>query len=244
MTSRPARLLVIAGSDSSGGAGVQADIRTASALGVQVMTAITAVTAQDTNSVHAVHYVPISVVRQQIVLCLSGADAIKIGMLGTAEIVEAVADVLEKDARDVPFVLDPVLASTSGTPLLEADAIPVLKNRLFPLTTLLTPNIPEAAILAGMEDTRRAGAQLRALGCRAVLIKGGHARDETVEDLLIDENGARTFSSPRIPGLGARGTGCMLATAIACGLAQGISLTDSILRAREFVREAIRDVIE
>ena len=234
------RILVIAGSDSSGGAGLQADIRTAAALGVHAMTAVTAVTAQDACSVRAIHYTPASLVRQQISCSLSGAAAIKIGMLGTTEIVSTVAYVLEQQAPGVPLVLDPVLASTSGTKLLEENAISLLKERLFSLTTLLTPNIPEAEALTGTDDMRRAGEVLRALGCKAVLIKGGHAKGETVEDVLIVESGTQTFASPRIPGPGARGTGCILATAIACGLAKGSLLTDSILRARDFVHEAIR----
>lgn len=234
------RILIIAGSDSSGGAGLQADIRTAAAFGVHPVTAVTAVTAQDATRVRAIHYAPASLVREQITCSLSGAAAIKIGMLGTAEIVSAVADVLEEQSLGVPLVLDPVLVSTSGTKLLEENAISVLKERVLSLTTLLTPNIPEAEALTGTEDMRRAGEMLRALGCKAVLIKGGHAQGETVEDVLVAESGTQTFASPRIPGPGARGTGCMLSTAIACGLAQGMSLAESVLRARDFVHEEIR----
>jgi hydroxymethylpyrimidine/phosphomethylpyrimidine kinase len=241
------RLLIIAGSDSSGGAGLQADIKTAAAFGVCAMTAVTAVTVQDSTRVHAIHLVSAVLVRDQIAGCLAdiGCDAIKIGMLGSAEIVTTIADILEERARGIPLVLDPVLASTSGTRLLEENAVSVLKQRLFPLTTLLTPNIPEAETLAGTEvdgtnDMRRAGETLRVLGCKAVLVKGGHAQGETAEDVLVDETGAQEFASPRIRGAGARGTGCMLATAVACGLAQQIPLTRSVVRARKFVREQIR----
>lgn len=244
------RLLIIAGSDSSGGAGLQADIRTATAFGVCAMTAVTAVTAQDTAGVHAIHLVPAALVRDQIASCLAdtGCDAIKIGMLGSAEIVTTVANILGERARGIPVVLDPVLASTSGTSLLDDDGRVVMRERLFPITTLLTPNFPEAERLTGtkirnIDDIRRAGESLRSLGCQAVLIKGGHAQGEAVEDVLVYAGGAQTFASSRIPGAGVRGTGCMLATAIACGLAQQIPLTQSIAHAREFVRDAIHSVL-
>src|ERR1700733_6931814 len=142
---KPPRLLIIAGSDSSGGAGIQADIKTAAAFGVYAMTAVTAVTAQDTTGIYSVHPIPAASVREQISCCLAdiGAGAIKIGMLGSAEVAGAVADVLERDALGIPVVLDPVLASTSGTRFLDARGIAVLRERLFPLSTLVTPNIPE-----------------------------------------------------------------------------------------------------
>jgi hydroxymethylpyrimidine/phosphomethylpyrimidine kinase len=239
--------LIIAGSDSSGGAGLQADIKTACAFGVYAMTAVTAITVQDTTGVHAIHPVSAATVREQIACCLSdlGADAIKIGMLGSAETVEAVADVLERAARSIPLVLDPVLASTGGTPLLAEDAVAVLKERLFPRATLLTPNIPETAALActpvhDADTMRTAGGELRALGASAALVKGGHAEGTMIEDVLVWNEGARVFSSPRIESGHTHGTGCTLATAIACGLAQQLPLIDSIERARAFVQEGIR----
>jgi hydroxymethylpyrimidine/phosphomethylpyrimidine kinase len=238
------RLLLIAGSDSSGGAGIQADIKTATALGVYAMTAVTAVTVQDTARVHAIHPVPAPVVRHQIIAALEdiGADAIKIGMLGSRETVAAVAEVLSRSS--VPVVLDPVLASTSGTSLLEFDAIDMMTSRLFPLARLVTPNLPETKQLSGMNvdnvtDVISAAQQLRALGTRAVLVKGGHAGGECVRDILLAEDGMEIFEAPRIAGPPSRGTGCTLSTAIACWLAAGAPLSDAIRRAQEFVRAAL-----
>lgn len=247
MNCAPARLLIIAGSDSGGGAGLQADIKTATALGVYAATAVTAVTVQDTRAVRGIHHIPGFIVREQIACVLDdiGADAVKVGMLGSREAVEAVAEGLEERARSIPLVLDPVLASTSGTSLLEEEAITVLKTRLLPLTRLLTPNIPETQTLTSIpvrnaEDMQRAGDSLRRLGASAVLVKGGHADNDVVEDVLVSDEGVRVFSSPRIDSRNTRGTGCTLSTAIACGLAQGLSLIQSIERARAFVQDAIR----
>ena len=247
MIRAPARVLIIAGSDSSGGAGLQADIKTTTALGAYAVTAVTAVTVQDTRGVHGLHYIPDFIVREQIACVLDdiGADAIKIGMLGSAAIVAAVADALQHRAQQIPVVLDPVLASSSGTTLLENDGVAVLKARLFPLATLLTPNIPEAEVLAAIpiSDTnamRHAGESLRALGAAAVLVKGGHATGDCVEDVLVAADSVRVFSFGRIDSRKARGTGCMLSTAIASGLAQSLPLDESIERARKFVQEAIR----
>jgi hydroxymethylpyrimidine/phosphomethylpyrimidine kinase len=243
----PARLLIIAGSDSGGGAGLQADIKTATVLDVYASSAVTAVTVQDTRGVYAVHEIPAAVVGAQIAHVLNdiGADAIKIGMLGSAAIAEAVSDVLESAAREIPVVLDPVLTSTSGTALLEENAVCLLKERLLPLAALLTPNIPEAEKLTGIpawdpEGMRRAGERLRALGASAVLVKGGHAGGDMIEDVLVDDRGVQSFASPRIESENTHGTGCTLATAIACGLAEGMTLVHSIERARAFVQEAIR----
>jgi hydroxymethylpyrimidine/phosphomethylpyrimidine kinase len=239
--------LIIAGSDSSGGAGLQADIKTATAFGVYAATAVTAVTVQDTVRLHGIHEIPSFIVREQIACVLDdiGADAIKIGLLGSATIVEIVAEVLQPAACNIPIVLDPVLASTSGTALLQEGAISILKERLVPLATVLTPNIPEAETLTGIpirdtNDMRNAGERLHALGASAVLVKGGHGQGDSVGDVLVDRQGMRTFSSPRIESRNTHGTGCTLATAIACGLAQGMTLVDSIERARAYVQEAIR----
>jgi hydroxymethylpyrimidine/phosphomethylpyrimidine kinase len=243
---KAARLLIIAGSDSSGGAGLQADIKTASAFGVYAMTAVTAVTVQDTKGVHAIHPVPPKVIAEQIAATLAdiGADAIKIGMLGSATIVKTVADILEKCARKIPIVLDPVMASTSGTRFLAANAVTVLKSRLFPLAALVTPNIPETKALVGLASTRRtdverAGGKLIALGAKAALIKGGHATRATVDDVLVWECGVEVYAYPRLKTRHTHGTGCTLSTAIACGLAQGLSLPLAVGRAREFVQHAI-----
>jgi hydroxymethylpyrimidine/phosphomethylpyrimidine kinase len=243
----PARLLIIAGSDSGGGAGLQADIKTATALGVYTSTAVTAVTVQDTRGVHGIHHVPAFIVREQIACVVDdiGADAIKVGMLGSAGIAGAVAETLERSAKNIPLVLDPVLKSTGGSPLLEENAISILKARLFPLTALLTPNIPEAEAITGITirdaaDMQRAGEELRAFGASAVLVKGGHASGDLIEDVLVADKGALVFSSPRIDSRNTHGTGCTLATAIACGIAQGLQLVESIDRARAFVLEAIK----
>jgi len=243
---KQARLLIIAGSDSSGGAGLQADIKTASAFGVYAMTAVTAVTVQDTRSVRAIHSVPPAIIRNQIAAVLSdiGADAIKIGMLGSAAAVKAVAEVLEKKARKIPIVLDPVMVSTGGQRLLAANAVGALKTRLLPLAALVTPNIPEAQKLAGMrgshrDEAERAGRALIALGARAALIKGGHSTKSTLDDVLVWSGGVEIYAFPRIKTRHTHGTGCTLSTAIACGLAQGMSLPLATGRAREFVQEAI-----
>jgi hydroxymethylpyrimidine/phosphomethylpyrimidine kinase len=242
----PKRLLIIAGSDSSGGAGIQADIKTASAFGIYAMTAVSAVTAQDTKSVRKIHAVPPAIVREQIIACLSdiGADAIKIGMLGSAAVVNAVADVLKKKARNIPIVLDPVLSSTSGKKFLDVRAIAALKVRLLPLATLVTPNIPEAKLLAKMRspsrrDAEAAGRALMAQGAKAVLIKGGHSTKATIDDVMVWEGGVEVYAFPRIKTRHTHGTGCTLSTAIACGLAQGLSLPLAVGRAREFVQAAI-----
>lgn len=224
-----------------------ADIKTATALGVYASNAVTAVTAQDTVAIHAIHHIPPAVVRDQIVCVLDdiGADAIKIGMLGTAGIVEAVAEALHHAAGQTPIVLDPVLASTSGAPLIEKTAISLLKECLFPLTTLLTPNIPEAELLSGTpicatSDMVRAGGTIRALGPTAVLLKGGHASGGMIDDVLVTAQNEQIFSSPRIDSRNTHGTGCTLSTAVACGLAQGMTLVDSIHLARNFVQQAIQ----
>jgi hydroxymethylpyrimidine/phosphomethylpyrimidine kinase len=243
---KPKRLLIVAGSDSGGGAGIQADIKTASAFGVYAMTAVTAVTVQDTKSVRAIHAIPPLFVRDQILACLNdiGADAIKIGMLGSAATVKAVADALSKKARNIPVVLDPVLASTGGKPFLDSRAIAALKSQLLPLATLVTPNIPEAKQLAGMRSSKRQDAEAagRALieeGAAAALIKGGHATRATIDDVLVWKGGVEVYAFPRIKTRHTHGTGCTLSTAIACGLAEGLSLPLAAGRAREFVQTAI-----
>jgi hydroxymethylpyrimidine/phosphomethylpyrimidine kinase len=245
LNSAPARLLIIAGSDSSGGAGIQADIKTATALGVYAMTAITAVTAQDMAHVRAIHLVPGSLVRDQINCVLDGigADAIKIGMLGSCGTAEIVADVLA--ARNaVPVVLDPVLVSTGGTALLELDAIDVITSRLFPLATIVTPNLPEAERLTGIDvdseaQLMRAAGRLREFGAAAILVKGGHAEGDRVRDILVEENAPKIFEAPRLARGSVRGTGCTLSTAIACGLARHLSLSDAVLQAHNYVHAAI-----
>jgi hydroxymethylpyrimidine/phosphomethylpyrimidine kinase len=246
VTAKPARILVIAGSDSSAGAGIQADLKTAQAFGCYAQTAITAVTAQNTRGVGAVHLVPPEIVAAQIEACLSdiGADAIKIGMLGSAKVVKAVADVLRKRARKIPIVLDPVMVSTSGHSLLAANAVAALTKELFPLATLVTPNIPEAKVFTQLRSSKRndaeaAGRRLIAMGAGAALIKGGHATTSTIDDVMVWKGGVEVYAFPRIKTKHTHGTGCTFSTAIACGLARGLSLPLSVSKAREYVQHAI-----
>ena len=245
---RPVRLLAIAGSDSGGGAGIQADIKTASALGAYAMTAITAVTAQDTTGVGSIHLVPPAIVSEQIERSLSdiGADAIKTGMLGSAEIATSVAATLQRHAAGIPLVVDPVMVSSSGVELAGDAVMDVLKASLFPLASLVTPNLPEAERLCGFslqsgDELLRAGRLLLSLGPRAVLLKGGHGGSETLTDLLFTPDASpRAYIAKRCDTKHTHGTGCTLATAIACGLGEGLPLGDAIQRAHDFVQRAIR----
>lgn len=241
-----ARVLIIAGSDSSGGAGIQADIKTAHAFGVYAMTAITAVTAQNTQGVTAVQAMTPQIVREQIIVCLSdiGADAIKTGMLANAAIVTVVAETLREHAAGIPLVVDPVMVATSGAPLLEAEAEKAVVRELFPLATLVTPNLPEARRLTGEDGSSRksiraAADAIRHMGAKAALIKGGHGTKDTIDDTLVSEAGEATYGFPRIETRHTHGTGCTLATAIACGLAKGYPLNIAVAKAREYVQAAI-----
>jgi hydroxymethylpyrimidine/phosphomethylpyrimidine kinase len=242
---------VIAGSDSSGGAGLQADLKTAQAFGVYAQTAVTAITVQDTNRVSAVVPVAPDTVTAQIHAALNdiGADAIKIGMLGNGEIAAAVADALE--ASDIPLVLDTVLLSSSGAALLDEAGITVLKKRLMRRAALVTPNLPESEALTGIlpvseHRLRNAAMVFKMLGSEAVLFKGGHAppsnekSGETVRDVLWSGGEFIPFEAPRQPGRHTHGTGCTLATAIACGLAQGQELREAVARAHAYVQQALR----
>ncbi len=241
------RVLIIAGSDSGGGAGIQGDIKTVTALGGYAATAITALTAQNTQGVFGIHEVPDDFIRQQITLVLDdiGADAIKTGMLHKASVIETIASSLPPNPQSpIPLVLDPVMFAKGGAPLLQPDAIATLKQRLFPLATLVTPNIPEAEYLSGItirttDDMRRAAERILALGCKAVLIKGGHLEGDTVTDLLVTADGSELFEQPRLHTPHTHGTGCALASAIATGLAQGMNVPDAVKRARDYVRKAI-----
>ena len=238
------RVLAVAGSDSGGGAGIQADIKTAMALGGYASTAVTALTAQDTRGVHAIYPVPPGFVRQQIALALAdpGADAVKTGMLGDAAMIEAVAEALA--GCGLPLVVDPVMVAKGGATLLARDALGALKRALLPLATLVTPNLPEAEALTGMAiatvaDMRRAADSLLAMGLPAVLLKGGHGEGGTVTDLLATPDGVTAYERPRLPGRHTHGTGCTLATAVAVGLAAGLALPEAVSRARDYVQAAI-----
>jgi hydroxymethylpyrimidine/phosphomethylpyrimidine kinase len=239
------RLLVIAGSDSSGGAGIQADLKTAQAFGVYAQTAITAVTVQDTNKVYSVNPVASEIVRAQIEAALNdiGADAIKIGMLGTAEIAATVADILETNT--IPLVLDTVLLSSSGAPLLDEEGTTILKKRLLRRATLVTPNLPEAEALTGIyprseHRLRNAAMVFKMLGNDSVLFKGGHGEEAVVRDILWSEGDFITFEAPRQHTRHTHGTGCTLATAVACGLAQKRPLKEAVARAQDYVQQALR----
>jgi hydroxymethylpyrimidine/phosphomethylpyrimidine kinase len=239
------RVLVIAGSDSGGGAGIQADIKTVTALGGYAMTAVTALTAQNTLGVHGIFPVPEAFIVQQMDVVLSdlGADVIKTGMLHSAGVIEAVVAALEKYPA-VPLVVDPVMVAKGGASLLLDSAVTALKTRLLPRATLLTPNIPEAEALTGLhihssDDMQRAGEMLLALGARAVLVKGGHLPGDDLVDWLVTPECARSFSSQRIITRHTHGTGCTLASAVACGIAQGMATGEAVARARDYVRQAI-----
>jgi len=247
MTVYKGRVLSIAGSDSGGGAGIQADIKTITALGGYAATVITAVTAQNTLGVRAIHAVPVDIIRDQMNAVLEdiGADCIKTGMLASSDIIEAVFDRLTALGPHIPRVVDPVMVATSGAKLMDEDAVAALKTRLIPGAVLLTPNIPEAEVLSGMiisdiETMQRAGLALLTLGAKAVLLKGGHMTGPQVQDILFTARGVEIMSSVRIDTKHTHGTGCTLASAIATGLAQGIGLTDAVRRARAYVHEAIR----
>ena len=238
------RVLIIAGSDSGGGAGVQADIKTVTALGGYAASAITAVTVQNTLGVTGVHPIPLAVIEAQVRAVLDdiGADVIKTGMLGDAVTVDLVARLIEEFA--IPAVIDPVMVAKGGASLLAAEAVAMVRDKLVPRAALLTPNAPEAEALTGLtvattDDLRRAGEALLAMGAKAVLMKGGHVAGERVIDLLMTADGETVFEGERIAGRHTHGTGCTLASACATGIAQGVSLPAAVARAWDYVHEAI-----
>lgn len=243
---RYARVLSIAGSDSGGGAGIQADLKTFSALGCYGMTAITAITAQNTQGVRAIHTIAPEMLRAQIDAVLEdiGADAIKIGMLHDPEVVRAVVKAIARH-RLQQVVLDPVMVATSGDRLMAEETISVLVQELFPLTTVITPNLDEAALLLGRaidgaDALDEAAAALLALGAPAVLLKGGHLPRDTVIDVLALANGYRLrLQSPRIATHNGHGTGCTLSSAIAAHLALGLPLPQAVEQARAYILGAI-----
>jgi hydroxymethylpyrimidine/phosphomethylpyrimidine kinase len=240
------RVLIVAGSDSGGGAGIQADIKTVAMLDAYAATAITALTAQNTEGVFGVLPIPPEFVRRQIEVVLDdiGADAIKTGMLHDAAVIETIAAVLQERATAIPLVVDPVMVAKGGARLIDPAAIEALKQLLIARAEIVTPNLPEAEILCGaaignLAQMRAAGETLLALGCRAVLVKGGHLSGETVSDVLVTAGGARVWESPRIATRHTHGTGCTLASAIAASLAQGQDVENAVDRARTYVQRAI-----
>lgn len=241
------RVLSIAGTDPSGGAGIQADIKTVTALGGFATTAITALVAQNTQGVYRIIDVPEDFIAQQIenVLDDIGADAIKTGMLHTLGVMKTVADMLKRKAAGVPLVVDPVMVAKSGDALLLENAQAAVRDWLVPLATVVTPNQPEAEILAGMsirtrEEQVEAGRRIVAGGARAALIKGGHLPGETVCDVLVLDGQVEIFEAPRIHSTSTHGTGCTLSSAIATGLAQGLDIVAAVRRGRKYTWEAIR----
>ena len=240
------RVLIVAGSDSGGGAGIQADIKAVTAMNAFAMTALTALTAQNTLGVQSVHKVPPDFIAAQMRVVLDdlGADAIKTGMLGDAATVMAVVEMLRAHAAGVQLVVDPVMVAKGGAALLADDGVTQLRRQLLPMATVLTPNLPEAEALTGMEipdvaGMYRAVGALLTMGPEAVLLKGGHLPGGEVVDLLATLDGIVAFRSARIATRHTHGTGCTLASALAAGLAQGMALVDAVSRARAYVQAAI-----
>lgn len=244
--------MTIAGSDSGGGAGIQADLKTFSALGVYGASAITALTAQNTVGVTGIFAPDPDFVVRQIDMVLDDIriDAIKIGMLGTPALINAIADALERRSNCPPVVLDPVMVAKSGDPLLPDDAVKTLIERLVPLAAVITPNLPEVGVLlaqkapASVEAMKRAARDLTTLGPRAVLVKGGHLEDvdeSDAVDLLYQDGAFHEFRAPRIATKNTHGTGCTLSSAIAAGLAKGRSLKTAVAEAHAYLQSAIAE---
>ena len=240
------RVLIAAGSDSGGGAGIQADIKAVTALNGFAMTAITALTAQNTLGVEGIHEIPAAFVRRQIEVVAAdlGADAAKTGMLATAEVIETVAESFARFLPGVPVVVDPVMVAKGGAHLLEDSAAETLRRVLVPMAFVLTPNLFEAEVLTGRTiegeaDMLAAARDLLAMGAKAVLLKGGHLPGDALTDLLLTPEGPIRFTNARIPTPHTHGTGCTTASAIACGLAQGMGLKDAVARALAYVHRAI-----
>ena len=240
------RVLIVAGSDSGGGAGIQADIKAVTAMNGFAATAITALTAQNTEGVHGVIGIEPAFIAQQIEVVLTdiGADALKTGMLHSAAVIEVVAAGIARHAAGTPLVVDPVMVAKGGHRLLLSEAEAALRDTLLPMAALITPNLPEAEVLVGFPvrveaDMKRAAERLAVLGAGAVLMKGGHLEGDRVVDLLFHEGRFDRFEDARIQSRSTHGTGCTLASAIAAGLAQKMTLRDAVARARDYVRRAI-----
>ena len=242
----PARVLVVAGSDSGGGAGIQADIKTITMLGGYASTAITALTVQNTQGVSGVVPAPIAAVTGQMTAILSdiGADAIKTGMLGDKQLIESIAQTFADFAPNLLKIIDPVMVATSGDKLLPSNAIDTLKELLI-RDSIITPNAPEASLLCGKDvydinGQRRAAEYLLEAGAKAAIIKGGHVEGEKIIDLIATPEGEIFCEQERIKSASTHGTGCTLASAIATGIAQGLNLENAFKRAQIYVAQAIR----
>ena len=246
-------VLTIAGTDPSGGAGIQADLKTFSALGCYGMSVITALVAQNTTGVRGIHNVPAQFVEQQLDAVMEDIrpDAIKIGMVHTSQLVEVIAATLKK-YPDIPVVFDPVMVATSGDKLIEDATIAVIVSQLFPLVTLITPNMDEASLLANMPietvaQMQQAGQVISRTGCKALLMKGGHLQTEQLTSILMDKSGiVNTYISDKVDTNNVHGSGCTLSSAIASYLARGEELQDAVALAQEYINGAIyhgRDVL-
>lgn len=241
------RVLIIAGSDSGGGAGIQADIKAVTLLGGYAMTAVTAITTQDTRGVHGVWPVPLEAVLGQIKVTLAdiGADVIKTGMLGSAALVEAIAEALHAQGGAIARVIDPVMVATSGDRLVDERAIGAIRSELIPRARLVTPNAPEAEVLTGkpvetLDGQRRAAERLLEQGAHGALVKGGHIGGKVIHDVLQTTTGEWIFESPRIQTTSTHGTGCTLASAIAALLGQGRSVPEAVEQGRDYLHGAIK----
>lgn len=244
-----ARVLIVAGSDSGGGAGIQADVKTVTALGADAATAITALTVQNTLGVTGVMEAPTDFIAEQMRVVFDrygpqGVGALKSGMLHSVEVIDTVADALRDLSVALPFVLDPVMVAKGGARLLREDAAQALIDRLLPRATVVTPNLPEAEVLTGsaitsLDDMIRAGRLLRGQGASAALVKGGHLDGDRLHDVLVCAEGVAVFEDTRLQTRHTHGTGCTTASAIAAGLARGLSLVDAVARARAYVRAAM-----
>ena len=238
--------LTIAGSDSSGGAGIQADLKTFAALGVYGASAITALTAQNTTGVSGIHQVPAEFVTAQIDAVFSdlAVGAVKIGMVAHPPVIDAIVAGLKRWSP-THVVLDPVMVATSGDRLLAAEAVDALRTKLIPLASVITPNLPEAAALleegVAVDEAavEKQGRRLLDLGCRAVLIKGGHGEGAESIDYLVDSSGVTALAAPRIATKNTHGTGCTLSSAIAAGLAKGLALAEAVRAAKAYVTDAL-----
>ena len=241
------KALTIAGSDSGGGAGIQADLKTFSALGVYGMSVITAVTAQNTRTVSAITPVPIDNIEAQLNAIAEdiAPEAMKTGMLGEKRTVAAIVMALKRWPKDIPLVVDPVMVAKSGDLLLAKNAIDVLRKELLPLATLITPNLPEADVLLGRppgtstEPDEATARELLSLGCKAVLLKGGHGKTDTVRDLLFTATKTVLLETPRLSSTNTHGSGCTLSAAITAELAKGKAIEAAVRTANRYVHEAI-----
>ena len=241
-------VLVIAGSDSGGGAGIQGDIKTFTSLGGFATTAITALTAQNTQGVQAIRSVSSNLIKMQIDSIVEDfpINTIKLGMLHSEKVIKTVVSSIKKNLKHVPYILDPVMIAKSGTPLLKKNCINLIISDLIPKSLIVTPNIPEAQEITNIEikdinDMKMAGKKILSLGAKSVLIKGGHMNCNTLSNVLVTSSGSKIFKSNRIETLHTHGTGCTMASAIAVSIAQGMSIDSSIERAQEYVIKAIQN---